>query len=61
MNPDISPENLYELQSKLRIKYPQLTHADLFSSEGNANDMLRMIEFKLQKTQQEMREIIEGL
>jgi hypothetical protein len=61
MNPVISEGNLYELQSKLRIKYPQLTHADLFASEGNIKDMLGMIAFKLQKTQQEMREIIEGL
>ncbi len=61
MNSNISPENLYELKTKLRIKYPQLTHADLFYSDDNVDDMLRMIAFKLQKNQQEMREIIAGL
>ena len=42
-------------------KYPQLTDADLYCLEGNENSMLRMLEYKLRKTKQEMQEIIAGL
>jgi hypothetical protein len=50
-----------ELKKRLRKKYPQLTDTDLLSSEGDKNDMLRMIEYKLRKTKQEMQDIIERL
>ena len=56
-----SPENLSELKSKLRNKFPQLTDSDLYSSLNNEKDMLRMIEYKLRKSKKEMLEIIAGL
>jgi hypothetical protein len=50
--------NWDELKNKLRRIYPQLTEADLFSSEGDEDIMLRMVEYKLGKTKKEMRKII---
>lgn len=51
-------ENWEKLVNKLRKEYPQLTEADLQHQEGSEESMLRMIEYKLGKTKQEMREII---
>ncbi|MFC2087765.1 general stress protein CsbD [Bacteroidota bacterium] len=53
--------NWDELKIKLKKKYPQLTEAELQHKEGMEQDMLRMVEYKLRKTKQEMREIIAGL
>lgn len=50
-----------ELQTKLKMKYPELTEADLEYQEMLEQDMLRMVEYKLGKTKEEMTEIIEGL
>jgi hypothetical protein len=50
-----------ELKTKLKEKYPQLTEADLKYKKGTEKSMLRMVEYKLRKTKQEMREIIAGL
>ena len=50
--------NWDELKTKLRNKYPQLTDADLYYQEGNEEKMLRMVEYKLKKTRNEMRDII---
>lgn len=58
---NLNQGNLNELKLKLRKKYPQLTDTDVFSSEGNENNMLRMVEYKLGKTKEEMLEIIEKL
>ena len=48
------------LKNKLRKEYPQLTETDLQHKEGNEESMLRMVEYKLKKTKEEMREIIAG-
>ena len=48
------------LKEKLRKEYPQLTETDLQHQEGMEENMLRMVEYKLQKTKEEMREIIAG-
>lgn len=61
MKLNYSPKNLSELKTKLRNKYPQLTDADVYSTLGNEKDMLRMIEYKLRKTKEEMLDIIAGL
>ena len=50
-----------ELQTKLKIKYPELTEADLDYKEPLEQDMLRMVEYKLGKTKKEMQVIITGL
>ena len=51
---------LDELQSKLKEKYPQLTDADIQYPESGEQEMLRMVEYKLRKTKQEMKDIIAG-
>jgi hypothetical protein len=61
MNLILNQGSLDELKTMLRKKYPQLTDADLQHQEGKEENMLRMIEYKLRKTKQEMQEIIEGL
>ena len=50
--------NWEELKIKLKREYPQLTDADLQHQEGMEDGMLRMVEYKLQKTKEEMKEII---
>lgn len=47
-----------QLKNKLKMEYPQLTETDLEYKENKEEDMLRMIEYKLGKTREEMREII---
>ncbi|MGD0710834.1 MAG: hypothetical protein ABR968_06590 [Bacteroidales bacterium] len=56
-------EKIYwdELKNKLRNKYPQLTEDDLQYNEDTEESMLRMVEYKLRKTKQDMLLIIEGL
>ena len=50
--------NWNELKKKLKQKYPQLTTVDLVTIDGQEEDMLRMVEYKLGKTKKEMQEII---
>ncbi len=52
--------NWEQLKIKLKQEYPQLTDADLHHDEGMEESMLRMVEYKLKKSKEEMREIIEG-
>ncbi len=61
MRQRFSQEYLHELKTKLKMKYPQLTEADLQYSEGMDEKMLRMVEYKLGKTKQEMQIIISEL
>jgi hypothetical protein len=56
-----SQGNWDNFKTKIKNKYPQLTDADLSSSENSENDIMRMVEYKLGKTKQEMQEIIAGL
>ena len=50
--------NWNELRKKLKQNYPQLTTIDLLTTDGEEDDMLRMVEYKLGKTKNEMQEII---
>lgn len=50
-----------ELKGQLKKKFPILTEADLHSVKGQEEEMLRMVEYKLRKTRQEMKEIIREL
>jgi len=61
MNANFNPGNFYELLYKLREKYPQLTEKDLRYNVGNEENMMRMFEYKLKKTKQEMQQIIAEL
>ena len=49
-----------QLKSKLKKEYPQLTDTDLHHDDGMEESMLRMVEYKLKKTKEEMKKIIEG-
>lgn len=61
MKLDFSAKNMHELKMRLRNKYPQLTDKDLTFSKGEVNDMLSIVAYKLRKTKQEMRNIIDCL
>jgi len=50
--------NWDELKKKLKHKYPELTDIDLLTANGEEEDMLRMVEYKLGKTKKELKEII---
>ncbi len=53
--------NWLVLQERLKRKYPQLSAIDLLITDGQEDDMLRMVEYKLGKTSIEMQEIIASL
>jgi len=56
----INKKNWNELKIILREKYPQLTDEDMKHEPGMEDTMLRMVEYKLGKTKEEMRDIIIG-
>lgn len=58
MNELTTSDHWRELQARLKIKYPELTEADLEYQEPLQQDMLRMVEYKLGKTKEELQEII---
>lgn len=61
MDPNTKQWNFTELKEKLRTKYPQLKDKDMQHEEGKEDIMLRMVEYKLHKTKEEMHQIILGL
>lgn len=61
MRPIINHRNWDEIKAKLRIKYPQLIESDFQQNKGMEKNMLRMVEYKLGKTSQEMQKIIAKL
>ena len=61
MKQKLTQEYLHELITRLKRKYPQLTESDLQYTEGMDEKMLRMVEYKLGKTRQEMQKIISEL
>ena len=56
-----NPGYWIELKSKLRKKYPQLSEIDFQHREGDEESMLRLIEYKLRKSKEQMKEIISSL
>lgn len=56
-----NPKKWHELQSKLKLKYPGLNISDLTIRDGNEQDMLRMVEYKLRMTRKELQLIIDEL
>jgi len=60
MNEFLSAKPLLELQRKLKEKFPELTDADLKFHGTDEQDMLRIVEYKLRKSKQEMKDIIAG-
>ena len=61
MNELTTSDYWLELQTKLKLHYPELTETDLEYQEPLGEDMLRMVEYKLGMTKEEMQKIIEGL
>ena len=47
-----------EKKIKLKKKYPSITNKDLLYSEGNEKVMLRILSYKLGKTEEELLGII---
>jgi len=60
MDKILNKQNWDELIAKLRVNYPQLTDDDVKYKQGKEEKMLRMIEYKLGMTKEEMEEIIVG-
>lgn len=58
MDEILTPEQWYELQSRIRKNYPELTDADLQYHEANEHDLLTMVEYSIQKTKEVMHGII---
>ena len=61
MNLNSNKESWDELKIKLRRKFPQLKETDLQHDEGMEKSMLRLIQYKLEKSKHDMREIIAEL
>jgi len=59
MNLVVNEGNWDILKNKLKKLYPELTDSDLHHEEGMEESMLRLVETKLRKTKEELREIIE--
>jgi hypothetical protein len=57
----VNKENLKELTTKLKNKYPSLTDSDLSITNNNVANMLTMVAYKLHKSKEEMSLIIEEL
>ena len=47
-----------ERKEKLRQKYPTITDEDLNFYEGKEKEMIELLEYKLGKTKEELRNII---
>jgi len=48
------------IKDKLRIKYPELTDADLIWGRVSRKDLIQMISAKLGKTQKDLIDVIES-
>ncbi|HMT29067.1 MAG TPA: general stress protein CsbD [Bacteroidia bacterium] len=59
--PTPSTGNWNEHKRKLKLKFPALTDADLHFEEGKKDEMMTQIQTKLNKTKEEIAEIISGL
>ncbi|THU40461.1 general stress protein CsbD [Niastella caeni] len=53
--------NWNDQKSKLKKKFPALTDKDLFFEIGRKNEMLANLQVKLDKTKEELQQIIEAL
>ncbi|MGC9344384.1 MAG: hypothetical protein ACP5E3_16895 [Bacteroidales bacterium] len=59
----ITPDeiSLNELKNRLKDKYPNLKDSDLLITNNNEKSMLTMVAYKLRKSKEEMRKIVEDL
>ena len=56
----VNSQPLDDLQKNLKKKFPELSDADIQYHDAGEQDMLRMVEYKLRKTKQQMQDIIAG-
>ncbi len=59
MNEILTPEQWYELQSRIRNLHPELTDNDLQYHEALEQDLLAMVEFSILKLKEIKQGIIE--
>jgi hypothetical protein len=57
MDEILTPDQWFELQSRIRKNYPELKDADLQYHEASEFDLLAMVEYSILKT----REIMHGI
>ncbi len=60
MDEILTPEQWFELKFRLKLKYPELSDADLQYHEAIEEDMLEMVEYILQKTRMAVQGILNG-
>lgn len=60
MDEIITPEQWNDLKLRLLLKHPELNEADLQYHEAREKDMLRMVEYRLQKKKKNTRMIMAG-
>ena len=53
--------NWYDQKAKLKAQYPGLTDADLQYEKGKKDEMLERVQVKLDKTKEELADIIAAL
>lgn len=58
METNFSHNDWYHIRIKLKQKYPQLTHSDLYPRGGADDNLIHLVAHKLQISNAEMREII---
>jgi len=56
----LTPEQWYEMQSRIRLKYPAISEADLQYHEAVEQDMLSMVEYSIQKAKALMQGVFDG-
>lgn len=61
MDEILTPNQWYELRSRIQQQYPELTDEDLQYHEAIEKDMLNMVEYLLQRARQMMKGINAGL
>ena len=61
MNENKDPGYWDELKIKLKKKFPQLGAFDFQHRTGQEEGMMRLIEYKLRMTKEQMKKIIAGL
>jgi len=57
----VNSRPLNELQIKLKRRFPELSDADIHLHQSSKKDMLQMVGYKLRKTKDEMKRIIQFL
>lgn len=59
MDDILSLEQWYELESRIRLQYPNLTDDDLQYHEAVEQDMIKMVEYSILKANEDIQGFIE--